>query len=499
MIKGGQVVDLTDIIGRRQVRLQPERPRADDLRRQDLRHPAGRRHAAARLPQVDAGQGRRHAAADHRRADRRGEEADHGQRQGPVPRQRRRRRPHGRPDAVVGRAGLPHRGQHSSASTTPRAAAALGKLRELCAAKRCSSARPTDWFDASALTPGPDGDAVHRPVGLPGHQEGARRRLRRHAVARSSAASGKKSVPVGAYGSCVSAKSKDVEAAKEFAKWLWIDQTGLPGGLRARPTASTSRRARASLATGATKLEVRRRPPRRVKLADRHRPRDRPRSGPRRCATAFGDAMTNIVKKGADPARPRSPRSSKASRAQSSTERVDRAAMTTAVTGAVRPRHGTTRPREAAAARHPRTSLVLGLRRAVRHRAGRSSSTCRSCWSVYLSFFEARNTVTRPSSSGCGNYVDMLTDPAFLCSLGTFIVFAVFIVPLTFVAVARPGAAGAPGPVRAGVLPVGVLPADRVLLRRRRADLEDVDLQRRPLRPGQHRAAAGSASRRSPG
>ena len=38
-------------------------------------------------------------------------------------------------------------------------------------------------------------------------------------------ATGKPSVPVGAYGSCVSAKCKNVDAAKEFVKWLWVDQT----------------------------------------------------------------------------------------------------------------------------------------------------------------------------------------------------------------------------------------------------------------------------------
>ena len=37
--------------------------------------------------------------------------------------------------------------------------------------------------------------------------------------------SGAPSVPVGAYGSCVSAKSKNVDAAKAFVKWLWVDQT----------------------------------------------------------------------------------------------------------------------------------------------------------------------------------------------------------------------------------------------------------------------------------
>ncbi len=55
-------------------------------------------------------------------------------------------------------------------------------------------------------------------------------------------------------------------------------------------------------------------------------------------------------------------------------------------------------------------------------------------WSLYLSFFEARNTVTPSQFVGLRNYRDMLTDPAFLSSLGTFIAFAAFIVPLTFAA-----------------------------------------------------------------
>src|SRR5205814_1848391 len=50
-----------------------------------------------------------------------------------------------------------------------------------------------------------------------------------------------------------------------------------------------------------------------------------------------------------------------------------------------------------------------------------------------LSFFDARNTVTPTVFVGLRNYADMLSDPAFLSSLGTFTVFALFIVPLTFV------------------------------------------------------------------
>ena len=53
-------------------------------------------------------------------------------------------------------------------------------------------------------------------------------------------------------------------------------------------------------------------------------------------------------------------------------------------------------------------------------------------WSVYLSFFEAYNTVTPTEFVGLANYRDMLADPAFRDSLLTFVVFAAFIVPTTF-------------------------------------------------------------------
>ncbi|WP_010147216.1 carbohydrate ABC transporter permease [Serinicoccus profundi] len=53
-------------------------------------------------------------------------------------------------------------------------------------------------------------------------------------------------------------------------------------------------------------------------------------------------------------------------------------------------------------------------------------------WSIYLSFFEAYNTVTPTEFVGMANYRDMLTDRAFRDSLLTFVVFAAFIVPTTF-------------------------------------------------------------------
>ncbi|MCD9141855.1 carbohydrate ABC transporter permease [Streptomyces albireticuli] len=53
-------------------------------------------------------------------------------------------------------------------------------------------------------------------------------------------------------------------------------------------------------------------------------------------------------------------------------------------------------------------------------------------WSVYLSLFDAHNTVSPTDFVGLGNYTAMLGDPAFRSSLVTFAVFTAFIVPATY-------------------------------------------------------------------
>ncbi|TXS42363.1 sugar ABC transporter permease [Streptomyces sp. uw30] len=53
-------------------------------------------------------------------------------------------------------------------------------------------------------------------------------------------------------------------------------------------------------------------------------------------------------------------------------------------------------------------------------------------WSIYLSFFEARFTVTPSEFTGFDNYRQILTDTDFRNSLVTFTVFAAFIVPATW-------------------------------------------------------------------
>jgi multiple sugar transport system permease protein len=54
-------------------------------------------------------------------------------------------------------------------------------------------------------------------------------------------------------------------------------------------------------------------------------------------------------------------------------------------------------------------------------------------WSVVLSFSTARATLTPTAFVGFQNYISMLNDPYFTGSLGTFTIFAIFIVPTTFI------------------------------------------------------------------
>ena len=54
-------------------------------------------------------------------------------------------------------------------------------------------------------------------------------------------------------------------------------------------------------------------------------------------------------------------------------------------------------------------------------------------WSAFLSFYDARNTVTPTKFVGLANYQYLLQDKLFLNSLLVFVVFAIFIVPLTYV------------------------------------------------------------------
>ena len=153
------------------------------------------------------------------------------------------------------------------------------KLRTLASDKSLLLGAPTDWWDPSAHQPGAVRHAVAGHVGGARHVGRARRGRPRRVPVPAAVSEGQAAVVAGGWPAMVSAKSKDVEAAKAFTKWLWVDNLEdqedwcLNYGFHIPP--------RKSLAAKAREAAGRRR--RRERQAE-HRPRRRraTRSGRRR-------------------------------------------------------------------------------------------------------------------------------------------------------------------------------------------------------------------------
>ncbi|KOV75627.1 MULTISPECIES: ABC transporter substrate-binding protein [unclassified Streptomyces] len=108
----------------------------------------------------------------------------------------------------------------------PAAARTLGKLHRLYADRSLLLGAPSDWSDPSAFVQGLTAmqwtglwalPAVRRELGddfgvLPFPKDGSQ---------------GRPSVPVGAYGAAVAARSRHKELAKEYVRWLWVERTDL--------------------------------------------------------------------------------------------------------------------------------------------------------------------------------------------------------------------------------------------------------------------------------
>ncbi|MEU6594517.1 sugar ABC transporter substrate-binding protein [Streptomyces sp. NPDC046881] len=106
----------------------------------------------------------------------------------------------------------------------PAAARTLGKLHRFHTDESLLLGAPADWSDPSAFLQGLTAmqwsglwalPQVRKELGddfgvLPFPADGGR---------------GRPSVPVGAYGAAVSARSRHQEVAKEYVKWLWVDHT----------------------------------------------------------------------------------------------------------------------------------------------------------------------------------------------------------------------------------------------------------------------------------
>jgi len=137
--------------------------------------------------------------------------------------------------------------------TTPEVKQSFAKMRELFLSKSILLGSPTDWWDPSSFT---QGLAAMQWCGLwamPGIQKALKDDFGVVAWPAFSSSVGKPSTFLGGWGAMVSAKSANVDAAKAYIKWLWIDNTkdqedfNLSYGFHIPP--------RKSLAAAASKLQ----------------------------------------------------------------------------------------------------------------------------------------------------------------------------------------------------------------------------------------------------
>ncbi|MEU5692108.1 sugar ABC transporter substrate-binding protein [Actinosynnema sp. NPDC020468] len=106
----------------------------------------------------------------------------------------------------------------------PRAATVFGRLRDLHQGGGLLLGAPTDWADPGAFV---DGLVAMQWTGLwnlPKITAAHGADVGVLAFPRLDA-NGADSVPVGAFSAMVNARSADVEAAKAYVKWLWVEKT----------------------------------------------------------------------------------------------------------------------------------------------------------------------------------------------------------------------------------------------------------------------------------
>jgi multiple sugar transport system substrate-binding protein len=181
--------------------------------------------------------------------------------------------------------------------TGERAAQAFSKLHELYASKSVLLGAPTDWTDPSAIVQGLCAMQWIGMWALPAMQKALGDDLGVFAFPKLDA-QGTPAVYSGGWTQFVSAKSPNVDAAKKFVKWLWIDQSEfqedwcLNYGFHIPPRKSLAAKA-AKLQSGAAAETV--------KLTQQYGHTDNPAWTPK-MNTAYTDMLTNIIRKGADPA-----------------------------------------------------------------------------------------------------------------------------------------------------------------------------------------------------
>ncbi|MEV6269050.1 sugar ABC transporter substrate-binding protein [Kribbella sp. NPDC051936] len=181
----------------------------------------------------------------------------------------------------------------------PAAVESLRKLRELWTAKVLLLGAPTDWSDPSAFTQGLTAMQFTGLWTLPAIEKALPGDYGVLPWPKLNATTGKPSVPVGAYGSCVNAKSKNVDAARKYVKWLWVDQTD--DQLDFAQSYGFHIPARKSLVEKAEKLKSGPAADA-AKLATENGHAQTPILWSPKSGTAYTDALNRIIRSGADPA-----------------------------------------------------------------------------------------------------------------------------------------------------------------------------------------------------
>lgn len=177
----------------------------------------------------------------------------------------------------------------------PLAATAIGKLRELYTSGSLLLGAVKDWAEPDAFVQGLVAMqwtglwAVPAVVKALGDDFGV---LPFPALG----SSGKPSVPVGAFGAMVNAKSKRIDEAKDFVRWLWIEKTeyqedfNLSYGFHIPPRKSISEKA-SKLTSGAAADAV--------KFVRDNAKASNPPDWTSVMRTAFNDAVSRVVRDGA--------------------------------------------------------------------------------------------------------------------------------------------------------------------------------------------------------
>ncbi|WP_353647491.1 sugar ABC transporter substrate-binding protein [Nakamurella sp. A5-74] len=184
--------------------------------------------------------------------------------------------------------------------TDPSVATAFGKLHELFASDSLLLGAPSDWFSADAIN---TGLTAMQFTGLWTFPDLIKELGDDFGVLPwpkfSADGAGAPSVPIGAFGSAVSAKGKNVDAAKAFVKYLWVDNAA--DQVDFAQSYGFHFPARESLADQATKLKEGT-AAEAVKILQEYSHAQSPLLWTPASATALSDAVTKIIKNGADPA-----------------------------------------------------------------------------------------------------------------------------------------------------------------------------------------------------